>query len=204
MRKLFLRFPFVLLLVGAMACQSDRSKEQAEADERTEERAEKTEDIAEDANDDKFDDKDVKNDADFVAEQVAANFAEIKLAKLAAERSSVPEIKKVAKMLEAEHSKKLEELQKLASAKSITVPIDADKDDIKTVEDLRDEKDAEDFNEEWCKEMVDNHEKTIEDYEDKLENTEDPELKSWISQTLPGLRTHLDQLKACHEKMKDA
>jgi putative membrane protein len=204
MRKLFFNLPFVVMLLLAVACQNDRTKEQAEADERTEEKAENSEEIAEDANKDKFDDKDVKNDADFVAEQVAANFAEVKMAKLAAEKSSMPEIKKVANMLASEHSKKLEELQKLANQKSITVPIEADKDAIKTVEDLRDEKDAEDFNEEWCKEMVDKHEKAIEDYEDKLENTQDAELKTWISQTLPGLRSHLDQLKACHEKLKDA
>jgi putative membrane protein len=203
MRKLFVKIPFVMLMVLGIACQNERSKEQAEADEQTEERAEKTQDIAEDANDDKFD-KEVKNDADFVAEQVAASYAEVKLAKLASERSSVPEIKKVAQMLEADHSKSLKELQTLASAKSITVPIDADKDAIKTVEDLRDEKDANDFNEEWCKEMVDHHEKTIDTFEDKLEKTEDPELKTWISQTLPGLRSHLDQLKACHDKLKDS
>jgi putative membrane protein len=203
MRKLFLNFPAILLLVLGMACQNDKSKEQAEADERTEERAEKSEDIAEDANDDKFD-KEVKNDADFVAEQVAANMAELKLAKLASERSSVPEIKKVAKMLEEDHTKKLEELKQLASAKSITVPVEADKESIETMEDLRDEKDAENFNEEWCKEMVDKHEKTIETFEDKLEDTQDADLKSWISQTLPGLRSHLDHLKACHEKLKDS
>jgi len=205
MRKVFLKLPIIALLALGMACQSDRSKEQADADDRLEEKAENSEDIAEDANADKFDDnKDVQNDADFVADQVAANYAEVKMAKLASEKSSVPEIKKVAKMLETEHSKKLEELQKLATAKSITVPIEADKDAIQTVEQLRDEKDIEDFNEEWCKKMVDKHEKTIEVFEDKLDNTEDAELKSWISQTLPGLRSHLDQLKACHEKLKDA
>ena len=205
MRKMFLKIPFALLLIIGVACQSDRTKEQADADERTEERAENSQDIAEDANEDKFDgNKEVNNDADFAAEQVASNYAELKMAQLASEKSSVAEIKSVAKLLEKEHSKKLDELQKLASAKSITVPIEADKDAIKTVEDLRDEEDADDFNEEWCKEMVDKHEKTIEKFEDKLENTEDPELKSWISQTLPGLRSHLDQLKACHEKLKDA
>jgi len=205
MRKLILNLPLAALLFIGVACQNERSKEQADADEQTEERADKSEEIASDANKDKFDDnKDVKNDADFVADQVAANYAEVKLAKLAAEKSSAPDIQKVAKMLEAEHSKKLEELQKLASAKAITIPIEADKESLETVQELRDNKDIADFNQDWCKEMVDKHEKTIEEYEDKLEKTEDPELKSWIGQTLPGLRTHLDQLKACHEKMKDA
>jgi len=203
MRKLLLNIPLAALLLIGVACQNERSKEQANADERMEEKADKSEEIAKDANDDKFDNK-VKNDANFVADQVAANYAEVKLAKLAEEKSSHAEIKKVAKMLETHHSKSLDELQKLAKAKSITVPIEADEASIEKVQSLRDKKDVEDFNKDWCKEMVDKHEKTIEEFEDKLENTQDPDLKSWISQSLPGLRSHLDQLKACHEKIKDA
>src|SRR5215203_4357560 len=99
MRKLFLILPLVVLLGLGVGCQNDRTKAQNEADEQTEERADNTQDIAEDANDDKFNDKDVKNDADFVAEQVAANYAEVKMAKLATEKSSSQEIKKVAMLL---------------------------------------------------------------------------------------------------------
>ena len=194
MKKLFLKFPVILMLLFAVACSNERANNQAED----------SNEVAEETNDEKFDDKDVKDDADFVAEQVAANYAELEMAKLAAQRSSVSDIKTIAQKLETEHSKKLEELKSLAQQKSITVPTEAEDDAKKTVRNLSEEKDADDFNEEWCKEMVDKHEKKIEAYEDQMEKTEDPELKNWIGNTLPSLRTHLDQLKACHEKLKDA
>ena len=195
MKKLFLKFPVILMLLFAVACSNEKANNQT---------AEDSNEVAEESNDEKFDDNDVKNDADFVAEQVAANYAELELAKLAAQKSSVSDIKTIAQKLETEHSNKLEELKSLAQQKAITVPTEAEDDGKKTVRNLSEEKDADDFNEEWCKEMVDTHEKKIEAYEDRLEKTEDPELKAWIGNTLPSLRTHLDQLKACHEKLKDA
>jgi putative membrane protein len=205
MKKQLFNFSIALMMFGAIACQNQKTNEQASADERAEERAERSEEIASDANDDKFDaNKEVRKDADFVADQVASNMAEMKLAKLAVEKSSVDEVRKVAKMLESDHAKKVEELQSLAKQKSMTVPIEADKNSLSKLTELRDEKDVKNFNEEWCEEMVNMHEKKIEMYEDQLEKTTDPDLKSWISQTLPGLRSHLDQLKACHDKLKDA
>jgi len=204
MRKLWIYVPLSAMLFFGVSCQSDRSKEQASIDEQTEERAENSEEIAEDANEDKFSDRDVKNDAEFVADQVAANLGEIKLAELAVQKSSLDDIKKVAKMLEDEHAKKLAELKKFADEKSITVPVEANKESLETMQDLRDETDVKDFNKEWCKEMVDKHEETIKDFEKKMEKTDDADLKAWIGQTLPSLRSHLDQLKACHEKVKDA
>jgi len=57
MKKLFLNIPLVAILLVGIACQNERSKDQASADDQREEKAENTQDIAEDANDDKFDDK---------------------------------------------------------------------------------------------------------------------------------------------------
>jgi len=49
--------------------------------------------------------------------------------------------------------------------------------------------------------MVSSHEKTIKDFEDRWEKTEDPELKNWIAETLPHLRSHLDKIKSCDESV---
>ena len=52
-----------------------------------------------------------------------------------------------------------------------------------------------DFDEKWCETLEDKHEKSINNFEARLDKTEDPELKDWITATLPGLRTHLEMLK---------
>src|SRR5688572_12886964 len=103
-----------------------------------------TNEVAEESNDEKFEDNDMEKDADFVAEAVASNYAEIKLAQLAQERSSNPEVKAVAKLLETEHTKTLNELKTLAQTKAITVPM-AEEDEAKNdMQRLRDES-GEDF-----------------------------------------------------------
>jgi len=160
--------------------------------------------VAEEANEEKFDDKKDEKDAEFVAEVVASNYAEIELAKLASTRSDNAQVKEVAKMLEDDHSKLLTELQAFAGTKAITVPTEPEDDAKKKIEDLTKEEDIKDFNKEWCKEMADKHEKTIEKFEDRAEKTADADLKIWINQTLPHLRTHLDKVKACEESLKDA
>lgn len=160
--------------------------------------------VAEEANEEKFEEKKDEKDAEFVAEVVASNFAEIELAKLASTRSDNAQVKDVAKMLEADHSKLLTELQAFAGTKAITVPTEPEDDAKKKIEDLTKEEDIKDFNKEWCKEMADKHEKTIEKFEDRAEKTEDADLKTWITQTLPHLRTHLDKVKACEESLKNS
>lgn len=195
MKCLFKSIPFVLSLLIAVSCGNGRTEQN---------KAEDSNEAAEEANEEKFESGDSEKDADFVANEVAANYAEIQFAQLASQKSTDAEVKDVAKLLETEHSKSLKELQELASKKAISVPNEPEDGALRKLDNLREEKDIADFNKEWCKEMVDKHEKTIEKYEDKLEKTEDADLKAWINQTLPHLRTHLDRVKACHEKLKAA
>lgn len=159
---------------------------------------------AEKANEEKFDDRKTEKDAEFVADVVAANYAEIAMASLATQKSNNAEVKEVAQMLERDHNKLLGQLQDFASSKAITIPIEAKEDAKKTLEDLTKEEDVKDFNKAWCKEMVNKHEKTIKNFESQADKTEDPDLKAWIDQTLPELRTHLEKVKACEESIKAA
>ncbi|HEY9009304.1 MAG TPA: DUF4142 domain-containing protein [Ohtaekwangia sp.] len=160
-----------------------------------------TNEIAKESNDKKFEDRKEEKDADFIAETVAANYAEISLAKLAAEKSDNSQIKETARMLEKDHSKLLQDLQTFASLKAITVPSEEKDDAKKKIEDLTKEDNVKDFNKEWCETMVDKHEKTIKNFESRLDKTQDADLKILIDQTLPQLRAHLDKVKACEQSM---
>lgn len=162
-----------------------------------------TEKAAKEANDDKFQTHDAEADAKFVVEAVAANYADIGMAKLAAQRSDNAEVKEVAKSLEHEHNKLLKDLQALAGNKAITLPSQEDESSRRTIENLNDEQSIKDFNTKWCSEMQDAHEKCIRSFEAQLEKTTDEDLKALINQSLPELREHLDKIKACHEKVKN-
>jgi putative membrane protein len=201
MKRVLRVFTFSLTILIVGACNNERTS----TDDKSEKNEKSSVEVAEEKNKEKFDEnKEVRKDADFMVDQVSFNYAEVALAQLAEKKSDNSEIKKVATMLEAHHAKTLKELQALAGKKSITIPREADDAGKKDIQDLNEATDIEKFNEGWCKEMVDNHEKIINEFERQLESTKDADLKAWIGQTLPTLRSHLDQLKACHEKLKDS
>jgi putative membrane protein len=157
--------------------------------------------IAEEANEDKFQSKQGEKDAEFVAKTVACNFGDIQLSQLAEQKSNNAQVKEVAKGIETNHTKLLKDLQNLAGQKAISVPSEPEDGKKKTIENLTKESDIKDFNKDWCKEMVSSHENTIKEFENRWEQTEDPELKNWIAETLPHLRSHLDKIKACDENI---
>jgi putative membrane protein len=183
-----------LLLVAAIAF-SCGSKNSNETD---------SNEIAEESNEDKFQSSEGKKDAEFVAQTVACNFGDIQLSQLAQHKTNNDQVKEVAKNIEENHSKLLKDLQHLAEEKAISVPAEPEDAKKRKIADLTEETDIRDFNKEWCKEMASSHEKTIKDFEDRWEKTEDPELKNWIAETLPHLRAHLDKIKSCDESVANA
>lgn len=155
--------------------------------------------VAKETNDENFEDRDLEKDADFVVNTLAANYAEIELAKLAQQRSVDEDIKAIARQLEADHTAIVQELTSYAERNGIEVPV-AESEEHRDKRTKLAEKDADDFDEELCKMLVDNHEKSIDNFEKREDKTEDTELKSWISKTLPTLKSHLNSLKAHEER----
>lgn len=196
MKRIF-RILTLASLVFMLACETRRESDSDSADAN-----EDSKEVAEEANDEKFEDNKAENDADFVANTVAANYGEIKFAGLANQRSANPEVKKAATMLVEDHTKALNELKTLAQSKNITVPVEEDDEARRKTERFSDEA-GKDFDKKWCKEMIDRHDESIRKFENRLEKTEDADLKAWISKTLPVLRTHREHVNALHEKIKD-
>jgi putative membrane protein len=160
-----------------------------------------TKNEAENKNDSALGSKAGEKDAQFVVDVVAANYGEVKLAQLAAQKSTNAEIKDVAKMLEADHSAVLNDLKTLATNKGITIPTEetgAAKDKVK---DLSDDK-ASEFDKEWCETLMDNHKNSISKFENASNDLSDPDLKNFANTVLPKLRTHHDKLMECHKKLK--
>jgi putative membrane protein len=171
-----------------ISCESTASKE-----EKSPEKA------AEDKNDEKFTTKPSERDAQFVVDAVAGNLTEIKYAQLAQQKSTDTKVKALASELEKAHQSMLNELKSLSASKAISIPADAPDEAKKDIDKLADDKN---FSKNWCKEMIDKHEKTISNYEKEANETTDPEIKNWVTNALPAIRTHLDDLRKCHDSMK--
>jgi putative membrane protein len=49
--------------------------------------------------------------------------------------------------------------------------------------------------------MVRDHKKTIDDFKDAQNNTNDADVKAWIEKTLPTLQMHLDSAQAIQKAL---
>ena len=156
---------------------------------------------AAEANQDKFAGQ-TQKDAEFAYEVVASNYGEIKLAELANQRSRNTEVKNLAQMLLTDHTTALNELKTIAQAKAISIPVEERETAERKIDKLADQS-GEEFDKQWTNEMLDMHKASIDKFEDRLEATEDAELKAYINKTLPVLKKHSQELEALKERLKE-
>jgi putative membrane protein len=191
MKKVWLSAIGVCAIMAFTACESSETKKDTQ--DATE--------VAEEKNDEKFDSSGAEKTADYVVQAAAGNLAEIELAKTAQTKSADAEIKKMSGELIAAHTALLGEVKALAASKNISVPAAADEECVNKVKDLNETK-AEDFNKKWLDVMIDKHEKTIDKYESIQSKTDDAELKSWVTATIPKVKEHLNMLQMKKDKIK--
>ncbi len=163
-------------------------------------RGENSEQIAKKENDKNFNTKSSEKEADFVVETITSNYANVKFSQLAMDRSNNRTVREIAAMIEKDHEQLIKELKGFANMRGITIPLEENKNARKKLDDLTSTND-EAFDEKWCRELTNRHEKTIQSLEDMWEKTTDEELKKWINSALPGLRNNLVKLNTCHEKL---
>lgn len=182
------------VLLALTACNESRRGNDSNLNESRNE-------AAAESNQDKFAGQ-TQKDAEFTYEAVASSYGEIKLAELANQRSRNNEVKNLAKMLLTDHTAALNELKTIAQAKAISIPVEERETAEKKIDNLAD-KSGEEFDKKWTGEMLDMHKETINKFENRLDATEDAELKAYISKTLPVLKKHRDELEALDEKLKE-
>ncbi len=119
-------------------------------------KVEDSSEIAKEHNDEVIDDK----DADFVVNAVAASIAEINLAQLASSKSADNGVKKIAAMLETDHTTVLHSLQGYAATNGISVPSTETNEAKEERNDLA-EKAGKDFDKEWCDKVQSSHKKAF-------------------------------------------
>lgn len=141
------------------------------------------------------------SDDEFIKDQVAGNYDEIDLAKSAAKKATAKELKQIADYLVSDHSKALDKLRKMATARKLSVATASSDDANKTISSLEN-KTASEFDKAWCETLIDKHKSTISKYESAATSVTDAQLKSFVNETLPKLRMHLDKLMAYHGKIK--
>jgi putative membrane protein len=141
-------------------------------------------------------------DQDFVKTVVAANMGEVKMAQLAEQKAAAKDVKELAQMLEKDHTAVLSELKGYASNKNIEVPSEETQEAKDTYNEFS-KKSGKEFDKDWCEVMEKKHKQSISKFEEVANDANsDADLKSFVNKTLPTLRTHLDHVMQCKNKLK--
>jgi putative membrane protein len=175
--------PYVLVLSGVLFFASCAPSSNNDSKE-----------VAEDANDQKFDDTGLEDDTEFAVTAADGGMLEVQLGELAKTKATSQEVKAFADMMVTDHTKANEELKSLAAKKNITLPTTLSDKSRKSYEDLS-KKTGKEFDEAYASLMVDDHQKTVNDFKKQAENGNDPELKSWAAGKVPALEHHLERSK---------
>lgn len=156
---------------------------------------------AEKMNDNKFS-NDQQKDADCLVNAYSSNLFEIKMSENVAMNASSMEVKKLAGMIVEAHTKMNKDVAALAEKKQVTLPTDLTDDQRRKIEKLA-EKNGMDYDKEYVELMKDKHQDAIKTYEKDSEKCVDADIKTWASQTIPEVRSHLDMVEVTWSKIKD-
>jgi len=138
---------------------------------------------------------------DFVIQAASGGIKEVELGKIAREKGQSPEVKDFGDRMVRDHSKANEELKAFTLEDNIILPDTMMEMDRMHVDELS-ELSGKEFDRAYIEMMIEDHEKTIELFEDASENHDDPEIKSWAQKTLPALKEHLKIAEQLQEKVK--
>ena len=139
-------------------------------------------------------------DLAFMNEAAPGGMAEVELGKLAAAKAENAEVKAFAQKMVEDHSKAGDELKQLAAQKKVMLPPDV-MPKHKEIMDKLSKLNGADFDKEYVKAMVADHEKDVAAFENVSKTAVDADVKNFATKTLPTLKMHLEMIKAMSEKM---
>ena len=129
----------------------------------------------------------------FIKETAACNNKEIALAELAKTKSENAEIKKMADHIRKDHTEANTKLQTIARKHGVMIGETSDTKQQRDIAKFQKLSGAQ-FDQEYAKEMLRGHQKTIAKFEQAAKGT-DSDLQSYVQETLPKLREHLQHAK---------
>ncbi|MDB5015562.1 MAG: outer membrane protein-like protein [Mucilaginibacter sp.] len=140
-------------------------------------------------------------DSKFAVEAANGGMAEVVLGKLAQEKAASQQVKEFGAMMVTDHSKANAEFKQIAAAKKITLPDSIGADEQKVVKELS-AKSGGDFDKAYVQDMIDDHKKDIQTFEDAGKQVKYPEVLAFVNKTLPVLKMHLAAIQKIHDQMK--
>jgi putative membrane protein len=141
-----------------------------------------------------------QQDRQFAQEAAAGNQAELELAKMAEGKADSDPVKEYAGTLVEDHTKAGEELKRIAEEQGLTLDPEVPPEAQQAKEKLSGQS-GEAFDRSFVEQMITDHDKTIQLYEEQAAKGQNEALKQFATSTLDTLRMHLDQARQLEREL---
>jgi putative membrane protein len=135
-----------------------------------------------------------------VQDLAAGGVAEVELGELAQQKAVSPEVKQFAQMMVRDHTKANSELKQIAGQENIQLSAELD-DKHRDVRERLSKLSGREFDREYMKAMVEDHEEAIDKLESLADDDDKPRLKQFASNTLQTVRQHQERAKSIQEQL---
>ena len=144
-----------------------------------------------------------EQDQEFAQKAAEGGLIEVQLGELAQQQAKDEQVVQFGQRMVQDHGKANEKLMAIAEQKAIQLPQELSGDAQQKYEEMQQLSDAE-FDEAYMEDMVEDHEKDIELFEQQAQSGEDPDLRAFAEETLPTLREHLELAKQVQSQVTAA
>src|SRR5690606_36511643 len=141
-----------------------------------------------------------QEDIEFATEAAEGGLKELRLGELAQQQAATPEVQQFGERMVQDHGKANEQLMQIAQQKGIELPQEMPQDAQQLYDELQ-QKSGQEFDQAYMDEMVSDHQKDVEAFQQYVETGQDPDLTGFAEQTLPILEEHLQMAQEIQQQV---
>ena len=144
-----------------------------------------------------------KEDMEFATKAAQGGLKEVKFGELAQQQAARDDVKQFGQRMVDDHGKASDQLKQIAQKKGIELPQQLSDEDQQKYAELQ-QKSGDEFDQAYTDEMVSDHEKDIDEFQEYVDQGNDPDLTSFAGQSLPMLKEHLQLAQQTEEQVTAA
>ena len=139
------------------------------------------------------------SDQSFATQAAQDGVAEVQMGQLALEKGEAQGVKQFGQMLVQDHTQANQQLLQIAQQQKVTVPQRPTQQDVSEMDKLKGLSGA-DFDRQFARVMVQDHQKSVQLFQQEAQSGHDSALKSFAQNTLPVLQKHLQTAESLEQE----
>ena len=143
------------------------------------------------------------SDSSFVRKAAQSNYGEIQLGKLAQDKASNPAVKDFGQRMVTDHSQAYDQLKPIASKDKLAMPSSMTAKD-KALYNRLAKLSGSQFDRNYMQAMVKDHKMDVSEFQHESQSAQNPDVRSYASNTLPVLQQHLQLAESTNAKVSSS